>query len=223
MPLFVLCKLILQTHMCSHPVGIDVWFLVRPFVYFHTSCVRTAKALARLRGCPGSSEPSLLAYVISTIISWAGSNLYIGTNSSRLIRVYTTVCYFYCSHYMSCLMTKPTKWLCAQQRLRSAWASALKCWKDSMKALRGVDFMKYTLTRSNCRKMAKLKSLSVHQKIFFSIKLLHVHLQYVCNISVVLKRSTGSSERSWFHKVCTINHYLLDAVIRKWPCKFVKE
>ena len=24
--------------------------LVRPFVYFHTSCVRTAKALARLRG-----------------------------------------------------------------------------------------------------------------------------------------------------------------------------
>ena len=117
MPFFVLCKLILQTHMRSHPAGIDVWFLVRPFVYFHTSCVRTGKALARLRGCPGSSEPSLLAYVISTIISWAGSNLYIGTNSSRLIRVYTTVCHFYCSHYMSHLMTKPTKWLCAQQRL----------------------------------------------------------------------------------------------------------
>ena len=27
--------------------------------------------------------------------------------------------------YMSLLMTKPTKWLCAQRRLRSAWASAL--------------------------------------------------------------------------------------------------
>ena len=26
--------------------------------------------------------------------------------------------------YMSCLMTKPTKWLCAQRRLRSVWASA---------------------------------------------------------------------------------------------------
>ena len=26
--------------------------------------------------------------------------------------------------YMSCLMTKPTKWLCAQRRLRSAWAFA---------------------------------------------------------------------------------------------------
>ena len=69
MVLFVLHKLILQTCMCSHPVGIDVWFLVRPFVYFHTSCVRTAKALARLRRCAGSPEPSLVAYVISTIIS----------------------------------------------------------------------------------------------------------------------------------------------------------
>ena len=47
---------------------------VGPFVYFHTSCVRTAKALARLRGCAGSPEPSLVAYVISTIISWAASN-----------------------------------------------------------------------------------------------------------------------------------------------------
>ena len=30
-------------------------------------------ALARLRGCAGSPEPSLVAFVISTIISWAGS------------------------------------------------------------------------------------------------------------------------------------------------------
>ena len=37
-------------------------------LYFHTSCVRTAKALARLH----SPEPSLVAYVISTIISCAG-------------------------------------------------------------------------------------------------------------------------------------------------------
>ena len=59
---FVLRKLILQTHMRSHPVGLDVWFFVGPFVYFHTSCVRTAKAL--------------VAYVISTIISWAGSNVF---------------------------------------------------------------------------------------------------------------------------------------------------
>ena len=67
--LFLLRKLILQTRMCGHPLGLDVSFFVGPFVYFHTSCVRTAKALARLCGCAGSPEPSLVAYVISTNIS----------------------------------------------------------------------------------------------------------------------------------------------------------
>ena len=71
--LFVLYKLIFETRLRSHPVGQDVWFLVRPFVYFQISCVRTAKVLARLRGYAGSPGPSLVAYVISTIISWAGS------------------------------------------------------------------------------------------------------------------------------------------------------
>ena len=63
MALFVLRKFILQTCMRSHPVGLDVWLLVRPFVFFYTSCVRTGKALARLRECAGSPEPSLVAYV----------------------------------------------------------------------------------------------------------------------------------------------------------------
>ena len=71
--LFVLRKLILQSHMRSYPMGLDVWCLVRPYVYFHTSYVRTAKALARLRACAGSPVSSLVANVISTIISWAGS------------------------------------------------------------------------------------------------------------------------------------------------------
>ena len=34
------------------------------------TCVRTAKVLARLRGCAGSPKPSLAAYVISITISW---------------------------------------------------------------------------------------------------------------------------------------------------------
>ena len=59
--------------MCSHPVALDVWFLVWPVVYYPSSCVRTVKALARLRGCAASPEPSLVAYVTSTKISWAGS------------------------------------------------------------------------------------------------------------------------------------------------------
>ena len=73
MALFVLHKLILQTSMRSHPVGLDVWFFVGSFVYFHTSCVWTAKALARLRRCTGSPEPSLVAYVIDkyrNLMSW---------------------------------------------------------------------------------------------------------------------------------------------------------
>ena len=47
MALFVPWKLILQTRMPNHPVGLDVWFLVGPFVYFHTSFVQTAMILAR--------------------------------------------------------------------------------------------------------------------------------------------------------------------------------
>ena len=77
MALFVLHKLILQTCVRGHPLGLDVWFLVGPFVCFHTSCVRTAKALARLRRCPISPEPLLFAYAISTINSWAGSIAFI--------------------------------------------------------------------------------------------------------------------------------------------------
>ena len=73
MVLFVLRKLILQTRMHNHSVGLDAWFLAGPFVYFHTKCVRTAKAVVRLCGCAGSPELSLVAYVISTKISWAGS------------------------------------------------------------------------------------------------------------------------------------------------------
>ena len=73
--------------MRSHPLGLDVWCLVGPFVYFHTSCVRTTKALARLRGCAVSPEPSLFAYAISTIISWAGSILKIEVMKAHLATV----------------------------------------------------------------------------------------------------------------------------------------
>ena len=45
MALFVLRKLIIQTYMCSNPVGLDVWFLVGPFVYFHTQ-IKSARVFA---------------------------------------------------------------------------------------------------------------------------------------------------------------------------------
>ena len=66
MALIALRKHNLQTRMRSNPLGLHVWFLVRSFVYFHTLFVRTAKALARLRGCAVSPEHSLFAYAIST-------------------------------------------------------------------------------------------------------------------------------------------------------------
>ena len=46
--------------------GARCLILVRPFIYFSILCVQTVKALARLHGCAGSPEPSLVAYVIST-------------------------------------------------------------------------------------------------------------------------------------------------------------
>ena len=68
--------------MCSHPVGLDVTYFIEPFVSCHTSCVWTAKALARLRRCAGSPEPSLVTYVISTM-SWLK---YFWTNISTVYR-----------------------------------------------------------------------------------------------------------------------------------------
>ena len=82
--LFVLRKLFLQMHMRSHPVGLheDVRFSVGPFVYFHALCVRTAKAVVRLRGCAGSPEPSLVAYVINLYDNLM-SSVYINFNSTN--------------------------------------------------------------------------------------------------------------------------------------------
>ena len=75
MVLFVLRKLILQTRIRSHAVGLDVWRLVGPFVYFHLYVCEQrrlwrdcADAQARL-----SLRWSPMWYVISTIISRAGS------------------------------------------------------------------------------------------------------------------------------------------------------
>ena len=87
MALFVLCYLILQSRMRSHPVGQDVWFLVGPCVYSHTLCVRKTMALARLRGCAGLPEPSLVAHAISTIISWAGSFVKYLLNKGKLVKL----------------------------------------------------------------------------------------------------------------------------------------
>ena len=45
MALIALRKLNLQTRMRSNPLGLHVWFFVRPFVYFHALCVPWAIAV----------------------------------------------------------------------------------------------------------------------------------------------------------------------------------
>ena len=66
---YFLSSINLFFNRACHPMGIDVRFLVGPFIYFHTLCVPTAKAPVRLRGCAGSPEATLLAYVISISVS----------------------------------------------------------------------------------------------------------------------------------------------------------
>ena len=117
MVLFILRKLILQMHVHSHPVGLEVWYSVGPYVYFHTSCVQTAKALARLHRCACSPEPSLVANVISTIISWAGSFLVFWLKNLSWLQFFLTFVLFWkfkffydntCWVLHSCLMpTRP--------------------------------------------------------------------------------------------------------------------
>ena len=126
MVLFVLRKLILQTRMRSHSVGLIVWFLVGPVVYFPSACVRTAKALARLRillrGCADSPKPSLVAYVMSTIISWAGSFMMCKNNSNTLGNITRRLIGKFCDllsetrrHYVKSLFI--------------GWRLVLRCWR----------------------------------------------------------------------------------------------
>ena len=64
MALFVLRKLILQTCMRSHPVGFNCLIFGR-----------TLRLLSYFLCTNSESEPSPVAYVKSTIVSWAGSNV----------------------------------------------------------------------------------------------------------------------------------------------------
>ena len=73
MALFVLRKLILQTRMCSHPVGLDVWCFCRTLCllpYFMCANSEGSGETARMRRLVWAFAGH---HVISTI-SWAGSN-----------------------------------------------------------------------------------------------------------------------------------------------------
>ena len=108
MALFILRKLILQTCMRSHPVGLDVWFLVEPFVYFHISCVRNSE---------GSGETARMCN-----LAWAFA--------SRLCDKYHNL-----MSWLTKAWRQQQNDMHVQRRLRSAWAptqsdqSSLAIWK----------------------------------------------------------------------------------------------
>ena len=60
---------------CKRPCGVSSGniglIIIWVFIYIHTLCMRAVKAMARMRICAGTPEPSLLGYMISIQISWA--------------------------------------------------------------------------------------------------------------------------------------------------------
>ena len=101
MALFILSKLILQTRMHSHPVGL----------------------------LPYSPKPSLVAYVISTIISWAGSLIkqpYPYSDKKTWAGPWENVSYVICEHmrkHVLCHM-RTTK-VQISLRIRAVWSAPL--------------------------------------------------------------------------------------------------
>ena len=81
--------------------------------------MRTVKNLIRLGG------KSVFAgrTIILLVLTWSGSFNAVFGVCDVLSRMCISI-YLCFTIVMSRLRTKPTKWLCAQQRLRSAWASA---------------------------------------------------------------------------------------------------
>ena len=66
---------IMKNFNCTCPAiqrGQGFGCLVWRFLLTHCLYERAAEVLARLRGCAGSPEPSLLAYAISTKFAWRG-------------------------------------------------------------------------------------------------------------------------------------------------------
>ena len=90
----------------------------------------TKQGLTRMRGCTVRSESSHMS-LCRSCCALANKQ-----NTLKLILDKLTAYQEHQTGNMSRDMTKPTKWLCAQRRLRSAWASAqsdqssLSAWRN---------------------------------------------------------------------------------------------
>ena len=158
MALFILRKFILQSRMHSHPVGLDVWFLVGPLstsLFYLCQQWRLWRA-AQMRSLAWAFAGRLCDK--NTIISWDGSFLIksllgrfsewtFWSDVSLLLCMYSAGIFPRGPNWRSVterIHSRQTWWyrrrqsktiwaatwqnqqnyLCAQRRLRSAWASA---------------------------------------------------------------------------------------------------
>ena len=91
-----------------------------------------AKALARLHGRAGSSEPSLVAYVISTIISSAGSILIIPhVNFSYKTPLGQMYIFYFCTLLWQQVIVKKNNHMGKGMRVQSRISKDLRC-RDSV-------------------------------------------------------------------------------------------
>ena len=111
---------------CLHEKAFGPWLWLEP-----------KWRLIRQGRCPGWSESSLGArHFVHFVMCWL-ILIYSSTNRltiTEVVYLCNHACNFFCFileiNYlvvdikMSCLVIKPTKWVCAQLRLRSAWACA---------------------------------------------------------------------------------------------------
>ena len=97
--------------------------------------MRTAKPLISLGGCPGWSESSLGTHAILLVLSWRGSfECEIHLLSSGMWWLQSTLQFeLFPSHYLSHLMTKPTKWHVRPAKteislgIRPVWSESSLC------------------------------------------------------------------------------------------------
>ena len=71
--LMVFHFVVLQMFISSPQLGLQTCMFARSFLEVSTTCLGLVKALARLHLCTDPSEPLLVACVISTLFSCAGS------------------------------------------------------------------------------------------------------------------------------------------------------
>ena len=74
---------------------LDIRVFVESFIHWHTLRVQTGNTLTSLRGCAGSSEPSLIAHAISTTRSRAIAQ----NKDSKLLR--TCLVFRWCAELSS--------------------------------------------------------------------------------------------------------------------------